>query len=69
MSLVAIEVTRGLVAVARAQTRTGADYYLGAPGEPMEDLEANFRLEVSGIDEGREAAINRRIVSADVEEA
>jgi hypothetical protein len=61
LALAAIEITRGLVAVSRAETRTGADYYLGAPGASPEDLEASIRLEVSGMDEGGEPAINRRL--------
>ena len=61
LSLAAIESTRGLVAVRRAETRTGADYYLGLPGADPEDLEFAFRLEVSGTDLGNEAAIQARV--------
>jgi hypothetical protein len=61
MSLAAIELMRGLVAVRRAETRTGADYYLGEPGTTADDLEATCRLEVSGTDEGNEAAIFARL--------
>jgi hypothetical protein len=46
-----------VVAVRRAETRTGADYYLGAPGAVMDDLEASARLEVSGTDYGGESVI------------
>jgi hypothetical protein len=42
LALAAIEVMRGLVAVRRAETRTGADYYLGDPSITFEDLEASF---------------------------
>jgi len=52
---------RGLVAVSRAETRTGADYYLGARDAVLEDLEASIRLEVSGTDEGGQSAINSRL--------
>lgn len=38
------------MALSRAETRTGADYYVGQPGSF--DLEAAYRLEVSGIDAG-----------------
>jgi hypothetical protein len=40
IAIAAIEALRGLVAVRRAETRTGADYYLGEPGNMPEDLEA-----------------------------
>ena len=61
LSLAAIEMTRGLVAVRRAETLTGADYYLGNAGEVIEDLETSFRLEVSGINRGTYADISARI--------
>jgi hypothetical protein len=61
MCLAAVELTRGLVAVGRAETRTGADYYLGEPGKTPDDLEASYRLEVSGTDEGNETVINARL--------
>ena len=40
----------GLVAVRRAETGSGADYYIAAPGIPSDDLEDCLRLEVSGVD-------------------
>jgi hypothetical protein len=61
IAIAAIEALRGLVAVRRAETRTGADYYLGEPGNTFEDLEASFRLEVSGTDRGNETAIKGRL--------
>jgi hypothetical protein len=61
LALAAVEVMRGLVAVRRAETRTGADYYLGAPGSTLDDLEASLRLEVSGTDEGGDSVINGRL--------
>jgi hypothetical protein len=61
MSLAAVDLIRGLVAVRRAETRTGADYYLGEPGTTSDDLEATYRLEVSGTDEGNETAIFARL--------
>jgi hypothetical protein len=61
ISLAAVELTRGLVAVRRAETRTGADYYLGQPGALLDDLEASYRLEVSGTDDGNESAISNRL--------
>jgi hypothetical protein len=61
VALAAVELTRGLVAVRRAETRTGADYYLGPPGVLSEDLEASFRLEVSGSDEGNDSVLQARL--------
>jgi hypothetical protein len=43
------ELTLGLFAVRRAETLTGADYYI-APANLGEDLEDCLRLEVSGTD-------------------
>jgi hypothetical protein len=48
LALAAVEITRGLVAVSRAETRTGADYYLGRSDASPDDLEASIRLEVRG---------------------
>jgi hypothetical protein len=50
-----------MVAVRRAETRTGTDYYLGSPEAPADDLEASFRLEVSGTDEGNDTVIQSRL--------
>ena len=47
-AIAATELTRGLIAVGRAETHTGADYYLAPIGEGLEDLENCIRLEVSG---------------------
>jgi hypothetical protein len=60
ISLAAVEAEYGLVAVERADTGTGADYYVAAPGN-HEDLEDAYRLEVSGIDRASEATIRSRI--------
>lgn len=48
IAIAATELLRGLVAVHRAETRTGADYYIAPMGEELEDLEHWWRLEVSG---------------------
>ncbi len=61
LALAAVEIMRGLVAVSRAETRTGADYYLGTRDEVLQDLEASIRLEVSGTDEGGQSVINGRL--------
>ena len=61
--LAAVELVDGLVAVRRAETGSGADYYIAAPGTSAEDLEDCVRLEVSGIDRGNSAAIRRRLIN------
>lgn len=50
-----------MVAVARAETSTGADYYLGPPGHSGEDLEGCWRLEVSGINAGTPSDVAARL--------
>ena len=60
-ALAAVELTGGLVAIRRAETGTGADYYIGPPDQPFDDLEGCLRLEVSGIDRGTAAAVTRRL--------
>ena len=63
-AIAAVELTRNLLAVSRAETLTGADYYLsldeGLPSEP-EDLENCIRLEVSGLDRGQEGNLRSRL--------
>ena len=59
--LAAVELLEGFIAVRRAETRTGADYYIAAPGTPADDIESFIRLEVSGIDRGNAAAVARRL--------
>jgi hypothetical protein len=59
ISLSAVEKELGLVALSRAETRTGADYYIGQPGAT--DLEEAFRLEVSGVDHGDMRTIRGRL--------
>lgn len=54
VSLAAIESELGLVALSRAETRTGADYYVGQPGSG--DL-----VEVSGVDAGDKAHVRTRL--------
>jgi hypothetical protein len=50
-----------MVAVRRAQTRTGADYYIAPIDRDLEDLESHFRLEVSGTDLGK-SDVKRRLI-------
>ncbi len=59
--LAATELTDDLVAVRRAETRTGADYYIAPKGTAPDDLEDCRRLEVSGVDRGSENTINQRL--------
>ncbi len=59
--LAALELCAGLVAVHRAETKTGADYYVAPAGRPPADLEECVRLEVSGVDRGDLATIARRL--------
>ena len=62
--LAAVELVDGLVAVAKADTGTGADYYIAPRGTTFEDLggfEDSLRLEVSGVDRGSESAVDKRL--------
>ena len=59
--LAAIETEEQLVAVRRAETLTGADWYVAPVGSEPEDLENCFRLEVSGVDAGNKSAVNARL--------
>lgn len=59
--IASVELSQGLYAVNRAETKTGADYYVAPAGKRMEDLEDCWRLEVSGIDKGNSSAVARRL--------
>jgi len=61
IALASMEFSRGLVAVSRAETRTGADYYLSPAGPAVEDLEGTVRLEASGTDRGDHSTVARRL--------
>jgi hypothetical protein len=60
-ALAAVEVTQGLVAIHQAESKTGADYYMGTFDQPMDDLENSLRFEVSGIDRCNQRAVNTRL--------
>jgi hypothetical protein len=60
VALAAVEL-EGWVAVRRAETGTGADYYISPPGIPTDDLEDCVRLEVSGVDRGDERLVHLRL--------
>ena len=57
VSLAAVESVLGMLAVKRAETLTGADWYI-PDGEMVEDLERCVRLEVSGINAGSSGDVN-----------
>ena len=59
VSLAAVEAELGVVALSRAETRTGADYYVGNPNAI--DLEEAYRLEVSGTDAGDTSELRNRL--------
>jgi hypothetical protein len=61
VSLAVVEAEKGLVAIARAETLTGADYYVGPADWNGGDLEDSFRLEVSGTDLGNIGTITQRL--------
>ena len=58
-AIAASELCLGLYAIRRAETLTGADYYIGPNVEPQ-DLEDCLRLEVSGCDSSL-AEVNSRL--------
>jgi hypothetical protein len=60
-AIAAVELSEGLFAIRRAETRTGADYYVAPIGQAPDDFENSFRLEVSGIDAGQSAMVERRL--------
>jgi len=61
LALAAVELANGMVAIRRAETRTGADYYLAPPQRGVDDLEDCYRLEVSGVDKGPVAIVQQRL--------
>jgi hypothetical protein len=61
MCLAALELVAGLVAIQRAETLTGADYYVAPKGSAIDDLEGAYRFEVSGVDKGRRALCDQRL--------
>lgn len=61
VSLAALELKSGLVAVQRAETLSGADYYVAPSTASNDDLEDAFRLEVSGTDLGARQICRARL--------
>lgn len=62
IAIAATEFLRGMVAVHRAETKTGADYYIAPIGEELEDLENWWRLEVSGTNSDKSAVKKRLLI-------
>lgn len=60
MAFAAVEDIEGMVGIARAETKTGADYYVAPIGSSPEDLEMAYRLEVSGTN-GPESMVRQRL--------
>ena len=56
------ELALGLYALRRAETRTGADYYVAPLNDASEDLEDCYRLEVSGTNADAQE-VRRRLSS------
>ena len=61
-AIASTELVRGLFALRRAETLTGADYYLAPEGTEPTDLEGCLRLEVSGSDRATPAQLSARLV-------
>jgi len=61
MALATVEAEEKLVAVSRAHTQTGTDWYVAPKGKQLEDLEDCFRLEISGVDAGTKSDIETRL--------
>lgn len=66
--LAAVELGMQMVAIHRAETASGADYYIAPAGSTVADLEAALRLEVSGVDRGSPTAVAHRL-NAKLEQA
>lgn len=60
MAFAAVEELEGLVGIGRAETKTGADYYVAPAGTHPADFEEALRLEVSGTD-GNPAQVRARL--------
>ena len=63
-ALTSTELAKGFVAIHRAETKTGADYYIAPSGSAADDLENWYRLEVSGTDldeQGVRQRLNKKV--------
>lgn len=61
VSFAVVESLAGLVAVRRAETLTGADYYVAPLGSDPDDMETCLRMEVSGVGAGNESIVRARL--------
>ena len=61
LALATVELARGLVAIRRAETRSGADYYVDMPGTMPDDLETAVRLEISGTSDPSSTVLEARL--------
>ena len=61
IALAVVEVAEGMFAIRRAETGTGADYYVAPQNTRTDDLEAWFRLEISGVDRGDRLILQQRL--------
>ena len=59
LAIASIESILGFVALARARTYSGADYYIGRSHET--DLQQAFRLEISGVNAGSHLVVTERL--------
>jgi hypothetical protein len=62
-AIATVEMARGLFAVRRAETRTGADYYIALADRDQEDMENWLRLEVSGTNSKSKSEVKSRLRS------
>ncbi|MGB7284478.1 MAG: hypothetical protein WBE13_19595 [Candidatus Acidiferrum sp.] len=60
--IAAVELLRNLFAVRRAETKTGADYYIGPKDSGEGDLDKCLRLEISGLNDGSQTEVARRLL-------
>lgn len=61
LGIAAVFFSRGLHVVARAETGSGADYFLAPAGRDPDDLEECVRLELSGVDAGAAQLVRYRV--------
>lgn len=62
LALAAVDHFAGMVAIARTEVRSGADYFIAPAGDELPtDLETATRLEVSGVNAGGRAEVRRRV--------
>ena len=61
LALAAVDLMDDMVAVYRAETRTGADYYISPKNTTSDHLEDCLRFEVSGVDRGSEGVVKQRL--------